>query len=109
MQTLSLPTVLSDLVTAQNKYDADAYAQCFTTDAIVYDEGEEHHGLFQIKSWNEATNKKYHTVLSPINFSLHGKESVLKVMVSGTFNGSPLALNYRFTIKDNKIAILRVD
>ena len=108
MQTSKLPKVLSDLMTAQNEYDADAFARCFSTDAIVFDEGEEHHGIPEIKSWNEKTNKKYHTVLSPIDFSATSKESVLKVVVSGAFEGSPIPLNYKFTIAGDKITTLRI-
>ena len=103
-----LPKVLADLLIAQNEHNSTAYANNFTENAIVYDEGHNYHGKPAIKRWNETTNEKYQTKLEPIGISKKENESVLTVMVSGTFDGSPLPLKYHFVIEESKIASLRV-
>ncbi len=103
-----VPQVLVDFVTAQNEFNINEYVQSFADDAVVHDEGHDYHGKSEIKRWNEATNKKYRTRLEPIDFLEKENESILMVMVSGTFDGSPLPLKYHFVIKENKIKSLRV-
>ncbi|WP_343539570.1 hypothetical protein [Sphingobacterium thalpophilum] len=41
---MNLPNIISDLVKAQNEFDSAAYANCFTEDAEVFDEGKTHNG-----------------------------------------------------------------
>jgi ketosteroid isomerase-like protein len=103
-----LPEVLIDLLTAQNEHNSAAYANSFADDATVYDEGHNYNGKSEIKGWNETTNEKYQTKLDPIGISKTGNESILTVMVSGVFDGSPLPLKYHFVIEENKIVSLRV-
>ncbi len=41
---MNLPTVISELVKAQNNFDSAAYVRCFTETAVVFDEGKTHNG-----------------------------------------------------------------
>ena len=104
---MKLHPVLSQLIEAQNEFNAAAFANCFTENAIVFDENEKHEGREAIKKWNEATNAKYQTQLEAISYSETNQESVLKVKVSGTF-GDPVELNYHFTSQEGLIDSLEV-
>ena len=105
---MNLPKPIADLIAAQNEYDSKAYADNFSGDAIVYDEGKVYHGEEEIRQWNEMTNAKYHTKLEPLEISNKGEKSIVTVMVSGTFDGSPIPLKYHFEIKESKITSLRI-
>lgn len=105
---MNLPNSLSNLIEAQNKFNSNAFANCFNANAIVFDEGEKHEGRETIKKWNEETNAKYKTQLEAISYSEINKESVLKVKVSGSFGG-PIELNYHITLKDELIETLEIN
>ncbi|HEY1196558.1 hypothetical protein [Flavobacterium sp.] len=48
---MNLPKVLTDLVNAQNSFDSSAYADCFSENAVVFDEGRTHNGRLDIQQW----------------------------------------------------------
>jgi hypothetical protein len=99
-----LPIVIEALVAAQNSYNSTAFAELFSPDAIVHDEGKTHTGTLEIKQWNEATNDKYRVTLEPKIY----KSGILAVSVSGNFDGSPALLHYHFTFEDDKIKTLGI-
>jgi len=105
---IELPTVIQHYVNAQNEYNSTALSELFTADAIVSDEGKKHHGIAEIKKWNEYTNTKYRTVLEPLDLITAGEEVVLSTSISGNFEGSPVVLNFYFNIEDGKIRGLRI-
>jgi hypothetical protein len=70
---MKLPKVIADLIAAQDKYDSQAFAENFSDDAIVHDEGKTYYGKTEIRKWNEMTNSKYKTNYEPIaDFSKGG-------------------------------------
>jgi len=105
---MNLPKTLKDLLAAQHDFDIEAYAACFSDNAVVYDEGHVHKGREAIRQWNELTNSKYHTRLEPIHFNVDGNRVVLTTRVFGTFEGSPIVLNYNFEMIETKIHSLRI-
>lgn len=105
---MNLPKVINKLLQAQADFDSRAYADCFAETSVVYDEDEMHEGKERIRQWNESTNAKYRTVLEPVDFSQDGSKAVLTAKVSGTFDGSPLLLDYHFEIVDDQITSLEI-
>ncbi|MDB4922078.1 nuclear transport factor 2 family protein [Mucilaginibacter sp.] len=103
-----LPSVLTEFLKAQNKYDTEAFVQAFAADAIVHDEGNNYYGSVQIKQWNEATNAKCHTQMEPLELAIDGQEIILTILMSGTFDGSPLPARFHFKISNDKIISLSV-
>lgn len=103
---MNLPTVISDLVKAQNDFDSAAYAACFSETAVVFDEGKTHHGIKEIEEWIADANQRYRATMNPVSFN--EAESLLKAEVSGNFPGSPLVLSYHLGIRDGKINSLKV-
>lgn len=103
---MNLPTVIADLVSAQNSFDSAAYAQCFTDTAIVFDEGKNHTGTAAIQQWIDKANKEYQATMNPIEYFII--DETLKAEISGTFPGSPLVLTYQFQLSDGKIQSLKI-
>jgi len=103
---MNLPKVITDLVKAQDNFDSIAYANCFTENAIVFDEGKTHKGKKEIKDWIEKANEEYQATMKPLEYS--ETEQTLKAEVSGTFSGSPLVLTYRYEFKDELIQTLEI-
>ena len=103
---MNLPKVVADLVRAQDNFDSVAYANCFSETAVVFDEGKMYNGRKEIEKWIEKANKEYKTTMKPLEYST--AEQNLKAEISGTFDGSPVALTYYFEIKDNKIQSLKI-
>ena len=104
-----LPKVLADFLSAQDKFDSDAFVKTFADNALVHDEGGEYRGSAEIKQWNEMTNQKYRTRMEPIAFEDSKDESILTIRMSGTFPGSPVEAKFHFVIKGGKIVSLRIE
>jgi hypothetical protein len=105
---MKLPAIIAELVNAQNSQDSAAYADCFTSDAKVFDEGHDHHGKEEIKVWIESANAKYQTLMDPIDYSESDGKAVLTAKISGTFPGSPIVLKYNMEIAQGLIRSLKI-
>lgn len=105
---MKIPAIITELVTAQNSQDSVAYADCFTSDAKVFDEGHDHHGKEEIKAWIESANAKYQAVMEPIDYSESDGKAVLTAKISGTFPGSPIVLKYNMEIVQERIRSLKI-
>lgn len=105
---MNLPQVITDLVNAQNSFDSIAYSNCFSENAVVFDEGRTHNGKFEIQQWIDESNKKYKSVMKPLEYAENGTSSVLSAECSGTFPGSPITLQFHFDIVEGQIQHLKV-
>lgn len=105
---MNLPKIITDLVNAQNSFDSIAYTNCFSETAVVFDEGKTHNGRIEIQHWIEESNKKYRSVMKPLEYTENGTSSVLSAECSGTFPGSPIVLKFHFDIVDGLIQHLKV-
>ncbi len=105
---MNLPKVIADLVKAQEEFDAEAYAGCFSDTAVVFDEGKIHRGRNEIKSWIGKANQEYRTVMTPIEYTASGQTGMIKAEVSGNFPGSPVTLHYHFSVSDGQIESLKI-
>jgi hypothetical protein len=103
---MNTPTVIENLVTAQNNFDSQAYADCFSENAFVHDEGEGHKGKAAIKAWIESANQRYQATMEPLEWS--DADQALKTETSGTFPGSPIIITYHFELKDGLIQSLKI-
>ena len=74
---INLPDAIANYFTAQNRHDTEATLAAFADDAVVTDEGAEYDGRDRIRSW-----------------------------IEDTFPGSPIELDFFFTLKGGKIASL---
>ena len=105
---MNLPKVVTDLIEAQNTFDSVAYANCFSESGIMLDEGKNHEGRDEIRHMIEESNKKYRSVMKPLEYTENGSSSILSAECSGTFPGSPIILKFHFDITDGQIQHLKV-
>lgn len=105
---MNLPKVLTDLIKAQNEFDAVTYANLFTETAEVFDEGKTHKGRLEIERWIDYSNKNYQAVMKSLEYTENGTTSILTAECSGTFPGSPITLKFHFNIVDGQIQHLKV-
>lgn len=105
---MNLPKIVTDLIKAQNDFDSNAYANCFSETGVMFDEGKAYTGRVDIQNLIEETNKKYRSVMRPLEYTENDNLSVLSAECSGTFPGSPITLKFHFDIVDGQIQYLKV-
>jgi len=103
---MNLPNIISQLVKAQNEFDSAAYANCFTEDAEVFDEGKTHNGKIEIENWINIANREYRATMKPLDF--YESENIFSAEISGPFPGSPLVLKYHFRLSNDQINYLKI-
>jgi hypothetical protein len=106
--TANLPRVLADYFTATNAHDVGAMIAAFAEDATVHDEGRDHAGLAAIRAWMKETIEKYDYKVEPIESSRNGSSAVVLVSLRGKFPGSPITLQYAFTLSGERVARLEI-
>ena len=103
---MNLPKVIIHLAQAQNNFDSHAYANCFSENAVVFDEGKTHNGKTEIQQWIEKANQDYKATMKTLEYS--ESDEILKAEVTGNFPGSPIVLAYHFKLKDGLIDSLKI-
>jgi hypothetical protein len=106
--TARLSPTLAAYFAATNAHDVAAMIAAFADDSVVEDEGRRHHGLAAIRGWMTETIEKYDFEVDPIESSRDGRKTAVLVSVRGKFPGSPITLQYLFTVAGQKIARLEI-
>jgi hypothetical protein len=106
--TAKLPRLLADYFAATNAHDVAVMSTAFSDDAIVRDEGRDHNGLAAIRAWMKETIENYDYQVEPLESSRTGKKVVVLVSLRGTFPGSPITLQYDFTLEGHKVSRLEI-
>jgi hypothetical protein len=88
--------------------DIDASVAAFSAHAVVTDEQQDHRGRAAIRSWIEETTRKYQPTLEPQDARDADGETIVSVRVSGIFPGSPILLDFAFTLAGDEIARLHI-
>jgi hypothetical protein len=83
-------------------------ADCFTPDAVVFDEGGRHQGLDAIQSWKQAARKKFDYSVEPLSAAKEGGHVAVVANVVGNFPGSPVQLTHSFQLDGDKISSLEI-
>ena len=105
---LALPRPVATYLAAVKARDADMLALCFADDAVVHDEDRDYRGLDAIKSWKRETEAKYRYVVEPLDVSVDGNIVRLRARLTGDFPGSPVELDYTFTLANDRIISLEI-
>lgn len=109
-RSAEIPPVIAAYWRAANSGDSAAAAACFATDAIVHDEGHTHRGQPAIQRWVDDTTRLYRPQVEPVHASAADGEGRTRVTarVSGDFPGSPVELDFAFTLSAGRIAALEI-
>ena len=76
---------------------------------MVRDENATRRGKIDIERWASETIDKYKFHFKPLNAEHRANETVVSMEVSGSFPGSPVTLDYHFTVANEKISSLIID
>jgi hypothetical protein len=106
-QPIDLPNPVAAYFAADTT-GAEAVARCFTDGALVIDERQEYRGRAAIGRWKAQASAKSHNTTRPLAFHVSGGEITVTGRVTGNFPGSPVELQYRFTLEGDKIARLEI-
>src|ERR1700680_3621871 len=106
---INLPRIIQEYLDASNAHDVKSILSCFSDDALVHDEGKEFRGKKLIEGWIVKTIEKYKFRFTPLSAKNDDATVVVSVEVSGTFPGSPVSPDYRFTVESDKIASLAIE
>lgn len=106
--TIKLPSIIEAFVHGKNNHDSEAVVACFTNDAVVHDEGKEFRGTAAIKKWLDASIAKYKVTLTAKKIVDIEEETILTAEVSGDFEGSPIPLDFHFSIREGKFDRLSI-
>ena len=104
----NLPKPIATYVAAENSGDTTLFDECFATDAVVRDESETHRGLAVIKDWKAETKRKYQHTVDPLRMVEKDGIFILTNRLTGNFPGSPIELDFVFTLANDKIVSLEI-
>lgn len=66
-------------------------------------------GHEEIARWFENTKAKYQQLIEPLSIRQDGDDYLMTAKVSGTFDGSPVELEYRFVMKEERIHSVSIE
>jgi hypothetical protein len=104
-----LPKAIAEYLATEKAKDPTTQSMCFANDAVVHDEGRDYRGRDAIRAWKQDAQAKYQYEMEPLNASTRENNVVLRARLSGNFPGSPVELDYTFTLANDKIASLVID
>ena len=107
MKDLSLPEPIEAYFEADRR-DGQAVARCFTADGTVLDEGRTHAGPAAIEAWKTAASAQFSYIAEPFALESRDRKYIVTSRVTGDFPGSPVDLQYAFTLERGKIASLEI-
>ena len=88
--------------------DTEAMSRCFAENAIVRDEGRTREGHSAIQEWQLETKKKYQHTIEPLASAEKDGTTVVTARLTGNFPGSPVELQFIFTVEAGKIRSLEI-
>jgi hypothetical protein len=103
-----LPTPIAAYFAAANAANGPRAALCFTLDAVVVDEARPRRGTAEIAAWVVETQREYRCTATPSAIAVEGTRARVAATVAGDFPGSPVALDYLFTLADGRISRLEI-
>src|SRR5258707_13510950 len=95
---ISLMPLIQRYVDASNTHDVKSILACFTDDAVVRDENATRRGKIDIERSASETIEKYKFHFKPLSAEHRAEETVVSIEVSGSVPGSPVRLDYHFTV-----------
>jgi hypothetical protein len=105
--TIQLPEPIAAYFTA-DKLDGDAVARCFTSGAIVKDEGRTYTGVGAIRQWKTETAAKYTYTCEPLGAEQKDGMTIVTCHLEGNFPGGRADLRFFFSLERGKIANLEI-
>jgi ketosteroid isomerase-like protein len=106
--TPELPRPVAAYLAADRAGDTATLAGYFADDALVFDEEHSYRGLDAIRAWKQDVQAKYRYVMEPIEATVGDVTVTLHARLTGDFPGSPVEVDYTFTLANDKIRSLEI-
>lgn len=107
MKTEPTP-IITRFIETLNGQNSASFLTCFTSEALVHDEGHTHQGPVEIQAWIEKAWASYQPHLELREIITTGPNTLFAGEVSGSFDGSPIVLRHHLTVADGLIVELRI-
>lgn len=101
--SIRLPKPIGRYVQAENSSDLAPLDDCFAAEATVRDERHTYRGLAEIRKWKAETKRKYKHRVTPLELTERDGVTLLRARLDGAFPGSPVTLQFRFTLQGDRI------
>ncbi len=108
MHAIDIPAPIADYLDAKNRRDVDAMVGTFADDASVRDEGHEYAGHGAIHDWLQDVTNRFAVTVDPVSVRHADGATVVRAQIAGSFPGSPVFLDYWFTLAHDRIVRLEV-
>jgi SnoaL-like domain len=89
-----IPSSLASFVKANNSRDTASVTECFSKDAVVYDDGRIMRGTDEIRQWIAELFRKFQYVVAPSNVRELTNGAILTATITGNFPGASVSLDY---------------
>lgn len=106
--TMSLPLAIASYFAADAADNPDAFMRLFADHAVVIDERRTYSGRDAIRAWKWEAAAKYNYTAEPVALVERGSQTVVTAHLTGDFPGSPIDLNYAFTLDAGSITRLEI-
>jgi hypothetical protein len=107
-KAIPLPLPVAAYYHASDVYDAALLAGCFAEDAGLVDEGKEYHGPETVSGHILEANRDAKVMTEITDCVEKSSETVVTATLSGSFEGSPIPLDFHFALKNGKIKSLKI-
>ncbi len=101
-KAVPMPSPIAGFYHASDVSDSILLAGCFTDDSVLYDEGNEYHGSAAISEHILEANKDAKVSMEITNCTNQNGVIVVTATLTGEFEGSPLPLDFHFTLEINQ-------
>lgn len=107
-RAIPLPQPIATYYHASDIYDYGLLASCFADNALLADEGEEYYGPEAVSGHILDSNRDAKVMTEITNCVEKSGETVVTAIISGNFDGSPIPLDFHFTLNNAKIKTLNI-
>ncbi|GAB2464814.1 nuclear transport factor 2 family protein [Jatrophihabitans fulvus] len=102
-----LPTTVRDFLAAANLHDADTAIAFVADDAVVVDQAETFRGRDAIHAFVRDAGTEFEYTTEQVGArGVDDMHWIVTLRLEGTFPGGVAELDYRFTLRDDRVAEL---
>ena len=106
--SVQLPSAITNFIQAQNEHNTEALLHTMVEDTVFIDEGKQYNGFDQIRRWSDRVNQEYQVKFEVLEVARLDEDYIVTAKISGTFEDSPIQLEFHFTLIHDKIKALTV-
>lgn len=107
-RAIPLPQPVAAFYYASDILDESLLSGCFEEEVMMIDEGKTYHGPKSVSGHILEANRSAKVMTEITNSIEKNGETVVTAIISGDFDGSPVPLDFHFTLNEDKIKNLNI-